>query len=95
MALTIRTNHQWRPISYGFEVPEEVLQSEFDWADNPDELMFVKYKGIWHCISEFIRVPEGAFEGDWDGYQNDTFFSGVLVKFSDDQDHVKMGRYCS
>lgn len=39
-----------------------------------------------------MNVSNGDTWKNWDGYQSDTFFSGVLVKFVD-LDQVIVGRY--
>ena len=36
----------------------------------------------------------GDFQG-WDGYHSDSYFSGVLVRLTEDCDHVVVGRFCS
>ena len=38
--------------------------------------------------------PNQPFK-DYDGYQNDSFFSGILVKYNNDGDSLKAASYYS
>ena len=89
--MQVITNHHEREIVYYCELTD-TERSEFDW-NGADECHFVRYKGNVVCISEFMRT-NGHFPG-WDGYESDSFFSGLLVKYSDDTDFVVMGWYMS
>jgi hypothetical protein len=59
---------------------------------------FFKYRGSFYHLQDFMRVVNES-TGDlvgWDGYMNDTFFSGTVIKFTDnDCDSVIVGRYYS
>lgn len=95
--LTIKTNNHWRNIQFGYELTDE-QRAEFDWIDphEIDHRMFVTYKGHVYSLDEFMRL-EGEHHpfGQWDGYASDSFFSGVLVKISDDGEQVKLATYLS
>ena len=65
---------------------------------------FFRYRGELYDIGEFSRViapgaerfhpmecAEPAFQG-WDGYQSDSFFSGLLIKYLDSES-VVVGTY--
>lgn len=96
MSLEIITNHHWRPILYSHEIPEKVLENEFDWMRDPDNYSFFKYKDWYYCLEEIMVLDERSpFGGRWHGYHSDTFFSGILVEISDDGEMVKVGRYYS
>ena len=83
----IITNGHLRDIIYGWELTEKERE-EFDWIDSSDTLSwddveFFRYKGELYCLSDFMRLdrhPDSAFRA-WDGYQSDSFFSGILVKY--------------
>jgi hypothetical protein len=96
--IKITTNNIPRPILYGYELtPAE--RAEFDYY-NEDELdcaMFFRYKGEVYDIGEFMRVPKyNPFPDAWAGYMSDSYFSGILIRFpDDDDDYVIVGRYCS
>lgn len=102
MSLAVKTNHHRLPIIYGFELSPEELK-EFDFLETEDEIceaQFVKYKGQLYYLNDFLSTRPGPwnqglpeeFKG-WDGYCSDTFFSGMLVKYCDDYDHVIIGQY--
>jgi hypothetical protein len=73
---------------------------------------FFRYKGTLYDLGEFSRViaPDSVrhhpmecaaseFQG-WDGYQGDSFFSGLLIRYADresfDSDAgIIVGWYCS
>ncbi len=95
MSVAIKTDRRWREFVYRHEVPENVLQSEFDHL--PDEYDgFFQYRRWWFHVSDFIRIPpdENDLKG-WHGYAPDSFFSGVLIKISDDGEAFRVGTYIS
>jgi hypothetical protein len=95
--LTIKTDRKWRPLLSRHDVPAKVLESDFDWTNEDDHsAVFFKYRGRWyHALGEFMRVEgDCPFKG-WDAYCGDSFFSGVLVKFSPDCDEYQAGTYFS
>ena len=98
-SLRIITNNVPRPIVYGYELtPAE--QSEFDYYDSDelDSAMFFRYKGEVYDIGEFMRRPDyhNPFPKIWCGYMSDSYFSGILIRFPEDDDEsVIVGWYCS
>ena len=94
--MKIYTNHHERQFAYSNEVPEDVLDSQFDYQDR-DELHagrgFFKYRGYWYHLDGFVSCPKGMFEGKWNGYTSDSFFSGVLIAISDDGETYKVATY--
>lgn len=91
--LNIITNNQYRELLDSHDVPKKVLKDNFDHLEECDHGFF-KYRGNWYHISDFLRVNHDQFT-DYDGYLSDSFFSGVLVKFSDCGDAVKIARFYS
>lgn len=94
--MKIKTNNQYRFITYFYELPPEV-QAEFDYLDpnNQDHETrhFVQYKGQWHDLGDFIR-SESEDLRDWDVYSAHSYFSGVLCKYDEyDNDRVLMASY--
>ena len=62
--------------------------------DGVKESTFFRYKGLIYDLGEFLSARgNGAHSlvNAWDGYHNDSFFSAILVKYSDDGDAVKVG----
>ena len=96
--LTVKTNNQWRDLVYSCDVPASVLNNQFDWCDNPEHETFFKYRGYWYCLSDFMTTNTLDKESElskWHGYSSDSFFSGVVVRFSDCGDCIQVGTYFS
>lgn len=98
MDLTITTNNQWRNFLYGYEVPEKVMKEQFDYLGGDANCDgFICYKGNYYHLCDFMRIDTNSpFDTKkWSGYVSDSFFSGILIKVSDDGEHYKIGWYCS
>lgn len=54
-----------------------------------------RYKGEVYDTCEFMRADRDMFGGlrAWHGYQSDSYFSGVVVRYCDDYEQVIVGRY--
>jgi hypothetical protein len=96
--MEIKTNNQYRYITYFCELSSKV-QAEFDYLNPEDDddqsRHFVAYRGQWYDLSEFLRC-EGKELSEWDGYSADSYFSGVLCKYSPyDTERVLMATYFS
>ena len=88
--LTIRTNNVPRPVLEPYELTAEE-QFDFDYLDwaaleaGTDSASFFRYKGQVYDLGEFMTtsgLPEFNPLRKWDGYISDTFFSGVVVRFT-------------
>ena len=99
MAVTIITNNVPRFVIDACELsPKE--REHFDYLDwngidaGTESASFVHYRGQLHDIGEFLALPAGSGDdfAPWHGIANDTFFSGVLIRYVD-SDSVVMGRY--
>lgn len=90
--MQIRTTKVERETFNKCELSEEE-QKEFDW-DAMGEHVYFRYNGNVYCDAEFEVVLDLFDKKDWDGYSAQTFFSGVLVKFSSDMERVIVGDYC-
>ena len=95
--MEIITNYQNRHFLYGDEIPETVLNSDFDYLSEDEKIDgFMKYKGRYYHVSEFMVIDKNApFPGDWHGYYSDSAFSGVLVSFSRDMETYQIATYIS
>lgn len=104
--ITIRTNNIPRFTLDAYELSEKE-RKEFDYLDweaidkGEDSATFFRYKGQVYCLHEFMRVTDtmilrnGSYLG-WNGYLFDSFFSGILVKFpNNDLRSVILGQYFS
>jgi hypothetical protein len=98
------------PLQYAWELTPARLREakrEHDWAfadleDDADcEHQFFWYRGWLYILDDFMRVerrtaPEWMQE--FDAYTNDSFFSGVVIKYVDqdfDGDCVKAWTFIS
>ena len=90
----IITNHHTRDLLY-WEQLTDTERQEFDWMDasQQQDYQFFRYKGWTYCTADFMSLHNtfytsqacrDAFPG-WDGYLNDTFFSGILVRYPVDE----------
>lgn len=103
--MTIITNNHKREIISYYDMPQEILESDFDWAT--EEESFVKYRGVYYALSEFMRISKPGnvnpwspvIDSDlkaWHGIFTDSFFSAILIRIDDDDsDYVVMGLYLS
>ena len=101
MALTIKTNNVPRNYSYGSDFNgkkrQEMLE-QFNYLaeDEFNQQSFVNYKGHWYDLSEFMRVGDSELgKLKWQGYSSDSYFSGIVVRYVENNEQVVMGTYCS
>lgn len=88
--MDIITNHHWRPFRYRDEVPPEILAEQFDYQDAEEVFDgFFCYRGFWYHLDQVMR---GGAEG-WHGYVADSFFSGIVLRLSDDGEEYQIGTY--
>lgn len=97
--LTIITNSVPRSLITLADLPQ-ALQADFDYIEGDEQYSprIFMYKGNAYDVNEFVRVASGsAYPGKvkWDGIQSDSYFSGVLVKYTNDFEDVIVGRYYS
>lgn len=101
--MDIKTNNHWRPFLYGCELPDKV-RADFDYidADEIDGHDFIKYRGRYYDSGEFMRIdrataphPQRPNWEEWHGYQSDSFFSGILIRFSKDGEAYQIATYYS
>lgn len=89
MTIKIMTNNTPRQLVYGYELTDKQKQ-DFDYIEDIDSHDFVIYKGNVLDLSEFMRIDTIEHFNGWHGYSSDSFFSGTLVKYCDN-DSVIMG----
>jgi len=95
--MKIKTNHHFRDVLYWHDL-EPSEQSELsDSYDSVEESTFFRYRGQVYDLGEFEAYLSARGNGahelvhDWDGYHSKSYFSAVLVKYSEDYDAVKVG----
>lgn len=109
--MTIITNNKPRPIIDGWNLtPKE--RAEFDYInwkaieEGNDSASFFRYKGSLYDLSDGFEMPTTLRDDhpfrEWDGYQSDSFFSGILIRYPRDPDtaesdfeSIVVGRYYS
>jgi hypothetical protein len=91
--LTIRTNGQYREVLDWSQLTEKE-QEEYAYLGE-DGGSFFRYKRWCYFLGDFMRIGNDAPFTGWDGYHSDSFFSGVLVKYSNCGDAVKVATYFS
>ena len=104
--LTIITNNVPRDVIEAWELtPKE--RKEFDYLDweaieaGNESASFFRYRGEVYDLAEIEAIPSAdrqpirMFPTPWQGYQSDSFFSGILVRYIYDygDDRVVIGRY--
>ena len=97
--LTITTNHVPRELVALDQLPAKARE-DFTYITGEDAWSprLFKYRGAWYDSHEFQRIPDTPlWRGErirWDGYQSDTFFSGVVLQYADvSGETVIVGRY--
>lgn len=98
MALVIRTNNQPRPvIRWPDLTPKEAR--EFYYLNSEtrrDGAEFFRYCGHVFDIGEFMAT-DGRYAPDpfirWHGYFADSYFSGVLLRYTADLEEVVVATY--
>jgi len=71
----------WQPRSFIYW--HDLTESEGRWFDyaGVEEDTFFRYKGEVYSLSDFMTPPPGAFPKFWHAYDADSFFSGILLHF--------------
>jgi hypothetical protein len=95
--LTIKTNNVPRYTVDGYELsPKERKDFDYYKPDDLDCATFFRYRGNVYDVAEFMRVDGIAEFKGWHGYSSDSYFSGILIKFpEDDQESVIVATYYS
>ena len=93
--LEIKTDHKWKQFKYGYDVEKRKDYKYYDWMDENDkgDGWIIYHRRLYH-ISDFMRIENIPEFSGWNGYHSDSFFSGVLIKLSDDGERYKIGTYC-
>lgn len=92
---TIKTNFHWRDFKYRDEVPAKVLAEQFNHLEEEDAIDgFFKYRGWWYHVSDFLRLENAMLiQKGWQGYHADSYFSGRLLRVSNDGERYQVATY--
>ena len=91
--LKIRTNGHYREVLDWSQLTAKE-QEEYAYLEE-DGGSFFRYKNWTYFLGDFMRIGNDTPFKGWDGYHSDSFFSGVLVKYSTCGDAVKAATYFS
>lgn len=94
---TIKTDNKFREVIYSHDLTE-AERKDHDYLEDLDEggYTFFRYKNWCYYLGNFMRITEKSGDlKDWDGYSSDTYFSGIVIAFSNDNDGVKVGTFYS
>lgn len=101
MALTIITNNVPRDTLNWWELTTKEC-GEFGYVKDgrrEQDVEFFRYKGQVYDLDEMQATPSELANEGWDGYMSDTFFSGILVKYFDENGiydgQIVVGRFYS
>jgi hypothetical protein len=96
--LRIITNHVPRPIIDAWELTA-AERREFDYLDwdaieqGSDSASFVRYLGDLIDLGDVDGRAAAVGLTGWDGYRSDSFFSGLVFRYSRDFEYITVGRY--
>jgi hypothetical protein len=103
--LKVITNNVPRDILDGSDLTKKERE-DFDYLDwakietGEDSASFFRYKGQAYDLGEFSSdwgITRGTgLPNDlsgWHGYQSDSFFSGIVVRYVNDNEQVIVGTY--
>lgn len=108
MKYKVKTNNVPRPILYGCDLTEKELE-DFDYYTGQELLnqRFLRYKGWVYDMGDFLSVttlrdPDQPLK-DWEGYFEETYCSGIVIRHpfdptcgrngSYDYDHIIVGSF--
>ena len=99
-SLTVRTNNVPRDYLFGCyiqgkERQEMLEQFNYLTEEEFDQQSFVNYKDYWYDLGEFMRVDSQSELCKWQGYRSDSYFSGIVVRYVEDNERIVMGTYFS
>jgi len=89
--MKITTNNQYRTILHWSDLTEKE-QKELDMYEDVQESSFFRYRDWCYDLCDFWRTDSNDnWKDKWDGYKTDSYFSAILVKYSDCGEAVRVG----
>ena len=93
--MNIITNHHYRLLLSWHDLTDAEQREHADAYDGVKDSTFFRYRGQVYDLGEFSRPAylshERSMLNKWHGMLGTSFFSAVLVKYSDDYESVKIG----
>lgn len=99
--VTIITNNVPRDVLDSWQLTKAEREDfdYLDWAaldEGRDSRSFVRYKGRLIDLNDMDGLARSVGLDGWDNYQSDSFFSGIVIRYADEQcETVICGRYYS
>ena len=89
----VKGKHKYYAISW-YDLPEKV-KGDFDYLENDQKMdeRFIKYKGYYYDSYDMMGCNGIVDMGDWDAYHGESYFSGILLKYSHVDDCYRMASY--
>ena len=89
--MVMTSDNQWHSFIHGHQLTK-VQKEDFDWMDNIDNGIFVRYNDSVYSVSELMRFngdqpPELQ---DYDAYLSESAFSALVIKVSSCGDYYKI-----
>ena len=110
----VHSNYHKRDLQYFWwltEEQQEQVRDDYDYLFKDDALVtytdvenFV-YKGYVYCMDSFLWTKHPMWSPnppdwlkEWDGYLNDSFFSGIVIRYpkddcGEDTEHIIVGTF--
>ena len=83
-------NNHYRELIYGYQLTEKE-KKDFDYMDDIDNnFTGFRYKNNVYSLDEFMNDFNG-----FDGHLSTSYFSGILIRFNDSYDGIKVYYYIS
>jgi len=95
--MIIQTDHKWKNLLYGYELTK-TERKDFDYLtdDEIDCQSFFRYRKRVYSLDQFMRLnTECPVMSQWHGSCGDSYFSGILIKLSDDGEQYMVATYIS
>ena len=104
MPIQIKTNNVPRDLVSLADLPPDAAK-DFDYIDGEDRYStrLFCYRGCWYDANEFSAVlATESLSGPsyashplraWSGYQSDTYWSGVCIRYANEFESVIVGRW--
>lgn len=101
--VTIITNNIPRDIVNAWELTANE-RNQFDYLNwdaierGEDSRDFFRYRGELYDLSEFERLTNSGLNIEkvfhkWQAYQSDSYFSGLVIRYVNDNEQIVIGRY--
>jgi hypothetical protein len=94
--LTIITNNQSRNLlSYNELTPKEQEQFDYLTDDFKSSEDYIRYRNYVYALSDFENNIHNPELKGWIGHMNDSYFSGICIKYGNNKDQIICGTYYS